>query len=272
MAVERRTHLADAATHVAEVWCGDPPRGWTPVRAASVFGLVLPRSGVVRAQVDGAEVVLDPASVYVERLGCEQRFAHPRGGDAYTEIVLSEPRVAAMLGGDPEVPEGLVYTTPELALTHRVLLARARGGADAFETAERTAVLAAAVFARLAPARAASGRPASVAARRRLADRAREALAADPCLGLEELGRAVGCSPHHLSRVFAGATGDTLTRYRARLRLVRALDRLGEGERDLGRLAAELGFTDQAHMTHAVRRGSGLTPGRVRALLTGREG
>ncbi|MDJ1134971.1 helix-turn-helix domain-containing protein [Streptomyces iconiensis] len=273
MAVERRVYLSSETTHLADVRCGAPQPGWTPVRPATVFGLILPRRGLVRAHVDGVARLLDPASVYVERLGSEQRFAHPCGEDVYTEIVLSEPRVAAMLGGDPTVPEGLVYTTPELALSHRLLLSSARAGADPFETAERAALLAGRVFERLAPVRAASGRPASAAARRRLADGARAALAADPGLGLEALGRAVGCSPHHLSRVFTAVTGDTLTRYRTRLRLVRALDRLSEGERDLSLLAAELGFSDQAHMTHVVRRAAGLPPGRLRELfLCGQDG
>ncbi|WP_344292896.1 helix-turn-helix transcriptional regulator, partial [Streptomyces synnematoformans] len=81
------------------------------------------------------------------------------------------------------------------------------------------------------------------------------------------LAAELGCSPHHLSRVFRAATGATLSRYRNRLRAARALERLAGGERDLGGLAAELGFADQAHMTHVVRAESGLPPGRLRALL-----
>ncbi|WP_327259214.1 MULTISPECIES: helix-turn-helix domain-containing protein [unclassified Streptomyces] len=189
----------------------------------------------------------------------------------FTEIVLSEPRVADLLGGDPTVPEGLVMVTPELALAHRMLLSSARQGADSFELGEYTARLSAAVFARLAPARAASGRPASAAARRRLTDDARAVLAAEPTIGLEALGRTMGASPHHLSRVFTAVTGITLSTHRGRLRLARVLDRLSEGERDLAGLARELGYTDQSHMTRAVRRTAGLPPGRLRALLTSSE-
>ncbi|MEU3722864.1 AraC family transcriptional regulator, partial [Streptomyces sp. NPDC031705] len=138
MPVERRVLLRTDDVLLADVLCGCPPRGWTPAREATVFGLVMVRRGLVRGRVRGREQLLDPATVYVERLGAEQQFAHPRGDDVYTEIVLSEPGVAALLGGDPEVPEGLVFTTPELALCHRLLLTRARAGADAFELAERT--------------------------------------------------------------------------------------------------------------------------------------
>ncbi|WP_037679317.1 AraC family transcriptional regulator [Streptomyces albus] len=270
MAVERHGYLHTDDVYVADVCCADPPRGWTEVRPAEVFGLVLVRRGLVRGRVDGAERLLDPATVYVERPGAEQQFAHPSGGDVYTEIVLSEPCVAGLLGGDPAVPEGLAHVTTELALRHRLLLTRARSARDdAFGLGERAVSLAAAVFAQIAPGRVMSGRPATAAARQRIVDDARAALCADPGLRLEALSRAVACSPHHLSRVFTAVTGVTLTRYRERLRLARALDRLSEGETDLRLLAAELGFSDQAHLTHAVRRSAGLPPGRLRAVLRG---
>ncbi len=268
MAGERRVHLCEDDVLLADVRCGSAAPGWSPLRPAPVFGLVLLRDGVLRARVDGVEQVLDAGAVYVERLGSEQQFAHPLGPDAYTEIVLSEPRVADLLGGDPTVPEGLVMVTAELVLAHRVLLSLARRGDDSFALAEHTVRLAAGVFARLAPARVASGRPASAAAHRRLADDARAVLAAEPTLGLAALGRAVGASPHHLSRVFTTVTGSTLSAHRERLRLARVLDRLSEGEQDLAGLARELGYTDQSHMTRAVRRAAGLPPGRLRALLS----
>ncbi|MEW2295799.1 AraC family transcriptional regulator [Streptomyces sp. NPDC006743] len=268
MSGDRRVYLCEDDVHLADVRCGSTTRGWSPLRPAPVFGLVLVRDGVLRGRSDGVEHVLDAAGVFVERLGSEQQFAHPLGPDTFTEIVLSEPRVADLLGGDPTVPEGLVMVTPELALAHRLLLSRARRDADGFELAERTAVFAAAVFARLAPDRVASGRPASAAARRRLAHDARAVLAARPTVGLEALSRIVGASPHHLSRVFTAVTGSTLSAHRDRLRLARILDRLEEGERDLAGLARELGYTDQSHMTRAVRRAVGMPPGRLRTLLT----
>ncbi|MGW4105841.1 hypothetical protein ACWEGV_22650, partial [Streptomyces sp. NPDC004976] len=122
MAGDRRVYLCEDDVLLADVRCGSTAHGWSPPRPAPVFGLVLLRDGVLRARVDGVEQVLDTGSVYVERLGAEQQFAHPLGPDAYTGIVLSEPRVAELLGGDPAVPEGLVMVTPELALAHRVLL------------------------------------------------------------------------------------------------------------------------------------------------------
>ena len=47
----------------------------------------------------------------------------------------------------------------------------------------------------------------------------------------------------------------------------RALERLAAGERSLGILAADLGFSDQAHLTRTVRAHVGHTPTALRRLL-----
>jgi AraC-like DNA-binding protein len=127
--------------------------------------------------------------------------------------------------------------------------------------------LAAGLLARRLPERVASGRPATTAAHRLLVERARAALLADPALGLIELSRHIGCSPHHLSRVFSRLTGSSLASYRNRLRVSRALDRISQGENNLAGLAADLGFADHAHMTRTIRGATGRTPTACRALL-----
>lgn len=90
---------------------------------------------------------------------------------------------------------------------------------------------------------------------------------ADPGVGLIELSRRVGCSPHHLSRVFVTQTGSTLSRYRSLLRVSLALHRLGDGERDLSAMAAELGFADHAHLARTIRAHTGCTPSACRDLF-----
>jgi AraC-like DNA-binding protein len=74
-------------------------------------------------------------------------------------------------------------------------------------------------------------------------------------------------SPHHLSRVFRAVNGHTLARHRMRLRLRAALERLDGGERNIGRLAAELGFADQSHLCRVVRSETGATPAALRRAL-----
>jgi AraC-like DNA-binding protein len=158
-----------------------------------------------------------------------------------------------------------VPTSPHLDLTHRVLAARREHTAAA---EERALGLVASVLATVAPKRVAAGRPATAHARRRAADDAREALAADPSLTLAELARLVAISPHHLSRVFRDEVGVTVSTYRRRLRVRAALERLDGGESNLARLAADAGFADHAHLTRELRASLGITPSQLRAQLS----
>jgi AraC-like DNA-binding protein len=92
-----------------------------------------------------------------------------------------------------------------------------------------------------------------------LVRRAQAEMLADPAAGLVTLGHRVGCSPHHLSRVFSRLTGSSATAYRNRLRVSQALERIASGEPDLAVLAAELGFADHAHMARTIRAATGRT-------------
>jgi AraC-like DNA-binding protein len=139
---------------------------------------------------------------------------------------------------------------------------------DTADLAEVVVELAAHVLARAAPKRVASGRPATARARRRIAAEVREELVANPRLDAIELARRVAVSPHHLSRVFKSETGETISRHRNRLRVRLALERLAQGEHGLARLAAELGFADQAHLARVVRRELDATPSILRERLS----
>lgn len=74
-------------------------------------------------------------------------------------------------------------------------------------------------------------------------------------------------SPHHLSRIFHSVTGTTISRHRRRLRARRALERLAAGDRDLARLAFELGFADQSHLCRVLRVETGQMPSALRRAL-----
>jgi AraC-like DNA-binding protein len=159
-------------------------------------------------------------------------------------------------------------TSPQVDLSHRLLLAHARGGGDREQLVER-AISATAPALELADARRVdAGRPASARARRALVDGAREALAADPDTSLPQLARALAVSPHHLSRTFRALTGHTVSRHRIRLRARAALERLAAGEEDLARLAADVGLADQSHLCRVVRKETGHVPSALRAALT----
>ena len=116
--------------------------------------------------------------------------------------------------------------------------------------------------------------PAPAAASARPSDRVLAAQARDlirdthpAATGLLPLATHLDVSPYRLSRAFTREVGVSLTRYRNRLRVTRALDRLAAGETHLGRLAADLGFADQAHLTRTVRDHVGHTPTALRRLL-----
>jgi len=53
-----------------------------------------------------------------------------------------------------------------------------------------------------------------------------------------------------------------------RLRVRAAMERLASGDRDLARLAAELGFADQSHLCRAVKSETQRTPSALRRLLS----
>jgi AraC-like DNA-binding protein len=203
--------------------------------------------------VGGQELLADPAIAYAGSPRLEQSIAHRLGADdTYTAVMLSEGLMAGL------APRGRTLSTAipvtgDVAVAHRLLVARARRSADSFELAERATRLAGLLLAPHARAGSAARRPATAVSRRRLAEAAREFLATDPgWSSLTGIANRVGCSPHYLSRVFHRETGMTLTTYRNRLRVLRALDALEAGERDLSVLAARLGFADHAHLTRTV--------------------
>jgi AraC-like DNA-binding protein len=230
--------------------------------------LVFVRRGCFARSAEGVESLLDPTLAYCTNPGDEQRYDHPHGdGDDCTALRLDADLLASLWGGEAELPRGPLPTSPQIDLEHRLLLAAARRGADPHELVERAIALSAGALERIAPARVASGRPSTAPARRALADGAREALAAAPERSLPDLARSLAVSPHHLSRVFRDATGHTISRHRMRLRARAALERLSGGERNLARLAADLGFADQAHFTRVVRAETGRTPSVLRQAL-----
>ena len=243
---------------VADVRCPAACSGFGAPEQAGHHVLATIRRGAFVRRVNGQDVLLDSTMGYLAAPGTVAQFAHPvAGGDQCTAIRLSPDLLAAIAGGDPHfsVQAVPVDAAAELALRRIVSLARRPDPDRAL--AELVVRAVAALLARRLPGRVGSGRPRTAAEHRRLAELARAAMLADPGVGLIELSRRVGCSPHHLSRVFVTQTGSTLSRYRSRLRVSLALHRLGDGERDLSAMAAELGFADHAHLARTIRAHTG---------------
>ena len=263
-----RTILSRDGLHLSDVRCRHPAGRGAETAHTGSSALVFVRRGCFVRSAGGVEALLDPTLAYCIRPEDEERYDHPHEhGDECTAIALDLELVASLWGGEPDLPAAPVPAPPDVDIAHRLLLADARRGADPDELVERAVLLAARTLEQADPRRVSAGRPGTLRARRAVVEDARAALVEEPSRSLRELSRLLAVSPHHLSRVFRAGTGHTIARHRMRLRVRLALERLAGGERDLGRLAAELGFADQSHLCRVVREETALTPGALRAAL-----
>jgi AraC-like DNA-binding protein len=86
---------------------------------------------------------------------------------------------------------------------------------------------------------------------------------------VDQLAASLGISDRQLRRRFHQAVGygpKTLDRVLRFRRLVAQAGAIAAGESDLARVAADLGYADQAHLTRDCQRLSGMTPSQLSAL------
>jgi len=256
---------ADRDFAVHEFSCLDDHTGWFGEYQTS-YQVVLVRAGMFRVRSGGVVSDVDSAVCYLGVPGAARSFAHPATGEICTLISLS-PRLWRSMAGDAPIVGHRAYTNAHIELAHRRLLAaRADPG---FALTEQLLELLVGVLSQTTAAPTPANQRAT-SADRRLVENARAAIAADHPLArrLGSLARLLGVSPYRLSRAFPRELGVSLTHYRNRVRIARALDRLEAGEPSLATLAADLGFADQAHLTRTVRDHLGNTPSALRQLLT----
>ena len=96
-------------------------------------------------------------------------------------------------------------------------------------------------------------------------DRLARSLRRDPNIRLDDWAAAHNLAPETLSRGFARVFGISPSAYRLESRAARAYSAIAGSLRPLVEIALATGFADQAHMTRAVRRLTGLPPGRWRS-------
>jgi AraC-like DNA-binding protein len=263
--LDRRTLLDRDGITIDDVACRHRAGHGRDTEPAVGTALVLVRRGCFIRRADVARHVLDPTVAFCRTPGQEQRYDHPAdGGDDCTTIALDDALAASLWGGEPELPPDPLPVPPILDLEHRCLLAAARRGAHPDALYEH-AIKLAAIADRHRPF--ASLTPPTVSFRLQLAEDARYALASDPSRSLPALARELAVSPHHLSRVFRANTGQTISRHRLLLRARAALERIAAGDRQLARVAADLGFADQSHLCRTLRGQTGHTPSALRRLL-----
>ncbi|WAS89785.1 helix-turn-helix transcriptional regulator [Nannocystis punicea] len=109
--------------------------------------------------------------------------------------------------------------------------------------------------------RLSSGPPWLARARERLQD------ASDVTPRLSELAAAADVHPVHFSRAFRARYGRSPGEYLRHCRLERACALLRDLRTPLAAIAAQCGYVDQSHFSHAFRRAYRLTPTAFRRLL-----
>jgi AraC-like DNA-binding protein len=249
-------------------WTCEPDGpGWSPVECPANARLVLVRAGRFRRRSTGGSADFDATLGYLGVPGEEEHFAHPHGGDVCTSVWLSAAAWSQLVGNPRRMRRATVYVDARVELAHRRLLAAGGTDVDYLLAEELVQLFARAVRGAAEHRTPVTDRPAP--AERRLVGRARSAIHDDDpaARGLFPLAELLGTSPYRLSRAFPRELGVSLTRYRNRVRVSRALDRLERDESRLATVAAELGFADQAHFTRVVRQQLGQTPAALRCEL-----
>jgi AraC-like DNA-binding protein len=254
---------AQEGLRVHHVVCGCRQSGYEPREVTPSPLFVFVERGSFRRRSPAGDLLADGGFAYFASPGGEEEYAHPHdGGDVCMSVTMTPALLAAVTGGDLALPERPVGVDAADYRLLRWIAADIRRGDEAW--VEDLIELVGRLIRERGTVSVALRRPTTIASHRRLVDGVREALLADPSLGVTDLAGLVGCSPFHVSRVFRRQTGTTISAYRRRLRVRAAVVRVADGEENLARLAFELGFSDHSHLTRSLVGEFGATPTAIR--------
>jgi AraC-like DNA-binding protein len=265
--------LQTPAIGVRDVACNGACRHRGPSECAAATHLVFPYRGAYVRHVGRQDAVAEANQVVFFNRDQEYAISHPiSGGDACLSVSIADDLLTELSPADQLEEGGLaVFRRPTRCLDPQAqaLVAQLRHGLarGAFEPLQAE-ILTLGLVRRALGERAPHAR-ADSHGRRKLAERAKLVLASDPARRwtLGQIAGEVGVSPVYLTQVFAQTEGAPLYRYQLRLRLARALDRLGDCE-DLTDLALDLGFSSHSHFSAAFRRHYGQSPGDFRRSVS----
>jgi AraC-like DNA-binding protein len=260
-----RVLLETPIVSVRDVVCGGECRHKSAPEWTAATALVFPYRGTFLRHVGDETVVADPNVLLFFNAGEEYRISHPvEGGDACLSIVVAPALLREL------VPRALVMPGEPLRLTQHSRLIDARtqalvallrhsltlGSATPLEGESLLLTLVRRAFGERT-----SRTRGGTYAQGKLVERTKLLLMAAPerKWSLSEIGAELKASPVYLTQVFRRVENLPLHQYLLRLRLARALDRLGAVE-DLTQLALALGFSSHSHFTAAFRQVYGRSP------------
>jgi AraC family transcriptional regulator len=206
-------------------------------------------AGTLRERVGPVEETAGPLSLVIKPVDVEHENHFGPGPVRTVQLTLAGGEAAALGEANPALRAWRwIHGGP--AVRGFLALARAL-------PSELAAVDA---LAGITPASALSGDPppALRAVRERLEEES------DPP-SIRELAREAGMHPVYLARLFRRAYGITMSEYRRRRRVARAI--AGLETATLSHTAHAAGFADHPHMCRAFRAETGLAPSAYRLLL-----
>jgi AraC-like DNA-binding protein len=236
-----------------------------PEEYNDAYEVVVVRRGAFVREVNDAPAFITAGTLMFANAGEAHRINHPvPGGDACSVFRGSTETLREMLGRDElRFPLRQVPIGGRAYLLHRLAM-RAAAGSDPVEQEESALwfLSAAVAFARrdggTAGRRDRKALEYAAGAEEVIRDRYRRRLT------LAEIGRAVGCSPFHLSRTVRAVTGLSVHRILVRYRLRHALELVLDSRAGLSEVAYASGFSSHSHLTDAFRREFGCSPSRIR--------
>jgi AraC family transcriptional regulator len=244
--------------------CQNPLRAIGSEEYTSRHEIVLHRAGsYVRHRGSRDRAVADPTVMFLANPGDGFRVSHPDcSGDQCTVFFLSADLVAQMLG-DPCFPVSTAPVTANTYAEHRRLIGRLEDdAADSLELQEAALQMLGRIAAEVSDAAGASRPSDGPTPQRERVEALKLVMAARfrERLTLVELAAVADLSPYYTTRLFRAAAGMPLHRYLLCLRLRAGLEHLAAGERNLSRLALDLGFSSHSHFTNAFRKEFGCSP------------
>lgn len=260
---ESVTGVETTAVRVGRFDCGPTDRRW---RETNWIGarphVVLPGTPVWISRRRAGEQAADRSRVMLYDADQEyrRRLLDPRG-DHCVFVEVDPAFLRAVTGGRSTGIGALSLPSSASASALLNRLASSQALDHDLEATEEQVFVALADL--LSPLRGGDAQPTQVPR----AELVRSILATDLArpLRLSDVAAAVRLSPYHLLRWFKAVTGTTPIAYRARLRVLAAVEAiLRDRDAPLNELAAELGFASHSHLSHAVRRETGRSPSALR--------